>query len=562
MSISLLIPINVIPIMKNLFVYLFNFILVFGAYAQGFGVAVFIKETKSKPIQEITDELSRELVNSCGKDILIYNWNEDGIKINNVFSKEESPSIFTIFINTTFKTSNNLDKPNMFIGVDSTGMINSASLTLEYSVDFDINMIDVSTDEIVGLETVSFNVYDNFENENNPSDKLKISINNGQKKSKIKINAKKYFGQNNLKSLKKNIVEYNKIKSRIYKDYKSSIDNFNQKSLESFINRTPYLVSIISNLKNNFISPLIVFDGESISDLNPELVKNLSELDLLKVYGERKLNNRTYVDYISEFRLNFKENKVFKKIDFNKTIDLNDYTKFFVVKTESINNSNSNEKGQFLNLGISNNKMANSLKTKIINCPGIKLIDRHLQSELNYLRQLFSYSRFDNLDFSENINTRIGIDYFASFSSGNVNFLSVETGEQLRINKKGIYCGTNIKGYWNIQSFNAGVLKISGAKIEFVSIAKIKKDKVKEIEIFNPLGFNKQERIYIFSLNKEVVNGVKYLRKEKIGHGLVDRKPDSNQNAILTVYKGKKKLFNALENKEKLAFTYDSAEMF
>ncbi len=183
-----------------------------------------------------------------------------------------------------------------------------------------------------------------------------------------------------------------------------------------------------------------------------------------------------------------------------------------------------------------------SLTTSLINSNRVKLLDRRNDIYLNRLRDRYKREQFMDDNFQISV---YGADIVFRLLSSEIEILDVKSGAVLK--KFPTTHGPN------------GLIDIMGELLDMpLRIAYVleeKNEKVKEVMVYNPFGFNEDQHRSLIVLHKtfEEVDGELFPRYHEIGVININAfKMRAKELALGKVSKGEKELYQLLQDKQEI----------
>ncbi len=538
--------------MKNIFTLLLLISLtISNIIAQDIGFAINLQHDGVE--EEIFFKALCDKIEKIGNpNFVLYDWSDSKLKLIELEKFKEKPVELSIFTIPVIKFDDP-KSPAVITTVDTNGIINSASFRLNYDVSYILKVVNVKTGVVEDIEVVTL---------------FKDKKSNFGPKYSLEINHKKYFGKKRKSSISSK--QFQAIKKRLYKDYRASIDERFTDNRNQFIGELRNVVYTLNQAVDMNVYKV------NIPDKNTDKIKKVTidggsanrifEGELLYIHAIVSIGDKKFsevvsfvaADKVSPNKTICKKTFFQKKKKFTKIMKM--YDQLYSVRNESaakkILPMNPDD---IVNLSMDLKKDNERwfFENYITKQPMINVIERKLDPELNQLRYIYKDERFIDYKLGAIQDQRLGAQYLLTYEDKNVNITNIATGKMVSVDSKQGAMNWYLPGYSVIQSLNMALLKVSGKSIEILKVLKEKKNKVKIIQVYNPLGFKQGDALDISIIKSEEVNGKTYERKEFIAKGYV--RSDSTLPSVgelRITKKGQKALYTAIKNQDKLAFIY------
>lgn len=516
------------------------------SFAQELGVAINIK-TSTGENQDFRNKLVESLKERAFPNAVIYDWEPNG-KLTYVPSTAypEKPCSKAVFVEQILKCSS-INKPEIVTQKDTSGNVTSAYFKTFYDVSYIIKSIDVVTGEVIAIpETLEL------------AGKLNMI-------SPLKIDVKKYYGKTPPVSKSKRPKSRTAI---IYEDYKEKlVKKFN----EHKNSKLGGLYSVRKNIRSTIVDDIYTVTLDpiekklyrsvslDIKDKTPLEKHDILDLfTVLDVAGKEAVQHVTFVEVKSVTGDVAKAGKTFiqGKKKFSKR--LAKHKQLYAVKNRNTAfNIIANDRKK-VNMALdADAKYKLNYERRMLKLPVVSVIERGFAKELASLRSLYKNEKYIDYDLSEAQDRLVGVEYLVTIEKENVNVTDVATGQLVAIDKEEGRRNWFAPGYTLVQALNMSLMKISNSPIELLEVVDQKKDKVKKIRLYNPVGFEVRDKIDISAVVSEVVAGKTFERKKYIGNGWVSSKEENPNFGVMKIGKKfRKAVAKAIAEGQKLEFIY------
>jgi hypothetical protein len=225
----------------------------------------------------------------------------------------------------------------------------------------------------------------------------------------------------------------------------------------------------------------------------------------------------------------------------------------------ALNTLNFDKKVPFLNMAFKKECLFCEFDSEIelMNSPAINLVERKAP-ELKYFANLLKNENF--IDYSvENLQGKnLGYQILISNDSKFLNAVDIATNKNLvSLDKTSKFLGLSIEKSIGLDMVSkiANAYKPEIYGIKMISVKEQKKDKINEVYVYSPIGFDVNSKFDIVTLVKETVDGEDLYRNNKIGEGKLGKIYSTNL-AEMKIKDGEKELFAAIAAKQEFYFVY------
>ena len=207
-----------------------------------------------------------------------------------------------------------------------------------------------------------------------------------------------------------------------------------------------------------------------------------------------------------------------------------------------------NVQKELLTIGVNFGELSlTSIENKLSEIARLKLIDLGSIKIVNQFREKYKQEIFIDDDFSAKA---MGAKYLLLFKDKDIQITDVETGQIVdQVDKN-----EGVKGIYD------SAMELFDLEIEVVNITKQKKDKIKKLRLYSPLGFDGSYYLNVYEI-----------KKEKVGDEILERPieiaicrfmTDESTVVEAIVYKGEKELYEAIQNNAVLKFRNRAFKFF
>jgi len=488
--------------MNTKFTFIFILILSFtlSVVAQDRSVAyVFTKANGGPAWQEVNKNLIAELGKNYGYDLYFYNYNVEKelsyLPQLNGNKEEKTAKYMRQFSYDLLETY----KPNLLVSLDTNKNVTGVFFQLNPNILVRSKTTDLETSQIVQNSKATLKL----EEDHFTPFKSRINI----------TNWKALFGGNPDAVKTKDPKRYAALYDKLILEHSPKMEGFFKQKGE-VINRY-------------FVNEQLHLLDESYSKVqNPEVSKE--KLNKFKIIPERKgsnyvaaytsvftldtLNNYIYSTMVSLFVGNTEKDGsiIFSRAPFQSGKDAAEAIAagkqlYYEIGSQGYGDKIVDQKN-VMNLGVNtpDPDFNATMELYFNKMSGVKLFDISNKELIGKFREKYKSEQFINDKFEVK---EQGLNYLLTASKEKIEVSNVENG--------------SVVGSFNADDrypvvYNS-LLDALKLNIEVITITKEKKGKAQELLLYSPLGFTHVEKLEVFSVDVEKVNGKELERRTKIG---------------------------------------------
>jgi len=536
--------------MGKIFLFILAFFVSLALISQDYGSAIILNS------DEISDELTRSIIDDFKSSfdkkkrghVEFYSWDGESKSEPNLYSpyktgKEgEKPILKAVYLKANFSQDSKLKTAYKLDTLDKV-----EKMLVYYQTDFDpiLKIIDLPTSEVD-----VFYKYDNSE----------WGVNN----KFIVKNFKAYFGSDP-RNMEKNNPRLFEINMKKYlKAEGDELKRFYEKKIKSFGER---LEEVSNQLKNNNDSKIwraldYSFDEKGKLEefyIDAKLSDNLEIGDVINIYVKRMINDFVYYDYVSDVTVKeVTKDKVrvkpFSLMRKKIAEALEGDTDVVFTRNDRLIKELNRGGAPYKRVQVISDcaDCFTDLVRRMYRGGSTKLIARNFDGPRQHFAEKYKDEKFLDYNMEDFQGKQQGVDFIFESNVAGISATDVKTGRIAFVaskEKSGIGKILNIDG----PSVSNLMMDIMDVDFEIVKILKEKNGKLEKFVAYNPLGFGRTYNIV--KVIEEEVGGRPVNREEIIGKCYIG-KVYSDTLAEVKVAKGKKELYTALQNGEKIRYRF------
>ena len=522
------------------------------------GIAVLIDwENFSNPYNKVMlDEIVKRLNTSKRSSFQFYNWKEkeELLEFRYTESNEDPrPCEKLVFLNPYLSAN---EKPELIYKKDKEGTITEAYFDARFYYSYQYKIIDLATSVVEDINKIT------------PSGNKQIT-----KKFPVE-NLKAVLRADPDKLKKSKPAEYRKKVNELRKKYNKEILKFLNESTKDAKRSVAGIAGILKSSKDDRLykvvdlDPAVLEEKGKIKEFKIDAgtandVKKGSFFDMVKKskYGDKTvIEDLAYVIVKEELTENTSLCKPFIFSGKKVSNALREGAEVYITRNKTLLKS-INRTGEKTSTAVLDKKCTFcgfELERQIGNLSNIELIEKDYDKILEHFITLSKKDQFLDFDLATIQGKQKGARYIIGTGEKKIIGTDVETGRRFEETPETSNDGFLKKFYKE----NSGISKAMISRLfmelfevntELIEVSEQKKDKVKKVIVYNPVGFNTGEKYKVYKLSEEKVKDKVISRKLEIGVAWVhDLK--SNQVAELAINKGKEEIFTSIKNKEKIIF--------
>jgi hypothetical protein len=522
-------------------------------YSQKLGRALLYAHPK--PGDFLTDTFNRLIHNDFKSklvtyDYVLYDWNNElqTIKLNKASEGKEKPSEYVVYMQPLFRFNTN---PKLVIETDTIGKATNVYFDLFSSISMNFKTIDVATSKILRVQP-------------------KIVLADNKSRLAIGDFVKEFGGDPGL--MRKNSPKtFNEVENRVKAKYAGRVRDEYLKRASDFKGFVNDLHREISRLDVPIfeVTPIDNIAEKSVKKVQVKMKEILPvNKDMgFDILAKRKLDSYHYYERLTT---------VYAKNINGGVIDASTFLTGSKDLAEAFRNKDEivaifaddeyalNSLNKLPNLKpVSATFKKNCLFCQVTNefymtkSPAFTIVERK-GPELKYFAQLLKKEDFIDYSIEDLQGKNIGAELLVIAENDFITAIDLSTNKNLiTIKNKEKFLGLRFEGDVCFDDLTRIMHEYQPGKheIQLIKVLEQKKDKIDEVMLFNPIGFDYAEKFDICTLESEQVDGEEIIRVNKIGDGRIG-KMLSLHMAKFKVKNGEKELFSAIQAKKQVIFRF------